>query len=198
MLFLQWILMGFVLAAPIGPIGVLCIHRTLLYGKSRWIATGLGAASADVVYAGIAAFGLNLISEQIFEYQQWAQIIGVCALIYFGVKTFHTKMTLHDLDSQKGKFGDYFWAFFLNLIHPSTLLAVSLIVIAVPKSHGNDFLTFLFFASISLGSILCWLLLVLSTAAMRKRIHESRIFHSLHKIFGTIILLCALGLAFAW
>ena len=76
------------MAAPVGPIGLLCIRRTLYFGRWSGFFTGLGAALADTFYGSIAAFGLTLISDLLFVYEPYLKIIGGCFLLYIGAKTF--------------------------------------------------------------------------------------------------------------
>ena len=73
---LKGLAIGFSLAAPVGPIGILCIRRTLAHGSKRGIIIGLSAASADMVYGIIAAFGVTLISNFIAQEQHWIRLIG--------------------------------------------------------------------------------------------------------------------------
>ena len=73
---------GFSIAAPVGPIGILCIRRSLTKGHLSGFITGMGAASADVVYGVIAAFGLTFISSFLVEQQLWLKIIGMIFLFY--------------------------------------------------------------------------------------------------------------------
>ena len=89
--FLKGIVLGFSIAAPVGPIGILCIRRTLQFGRFSGLFSGLGAAAADVVYAVIAAFGLTFISNFLIAGQFWFQLIGGFFLIYLGWKTFFGK-----------------------------------------------------------------------------------------------------------
>ena len=74
-LFFKGLLLGFSIAAPVGPIGVLCIRRTLAEGRSAGLATGLGAASADAIYGSIAAFGLTAVSGFLVGQAFW---LGLC------------------------------------------------------------------------------------------------------------------------
>lgn len=96
----QGILMGMAIAAPVGPIGVLCIRYTLTQGRLTGLIAGLGAATADGMYGCIAAFGLSTIAttlvknqqiSQFFEvliHQKWmVQWIGAAFLCYLGIKT---------------------------------------------------------------------------------------------------------------
>ena len=85
---LKGVILGFSIAAPVGPIGVLCIRRTLAQGRAVWVVSGLGAATADAVYGSIAAFGLTFISAFLVSQQGWLRLIGGIFLCYLGVRTF--------------------------------------------------------------------------------------------------------------
>jgi threonine/homoserine/homoserine lactone efflux protein len=86
-LFLRGVLIGLAIAAPVGPIGVLCIRRTLAYGRASGFASGLGAATADAFYGSIAAFGLTVIAGALVGYRAALQLIGGLFLIYLGLRT---------------------------------------------------------------------------------------------------------------
>src|SRR3954452_14343848 len=79
---------GFAIAAPVGPIGVLCIRRSLADGRAVGLVSGLGAATADALYGAVAAFGLTFISSLLVSQQLWLRIIGGGFLCYLGIKTF--------------------------------------------------------------------------------------------------------------
>src|SRR5438045_8672072 len=80
--------LGFSIAAPVGPIGVLCIRRSLADGRTVGLVSGLGAATADAFYGTVAAFGLTFISATLIEQRLWLQVIGGLFLLYLGVRTF--------------------------------------------------------------------------------------------------------------
>ena len=86
-LLLKGLLIGFSIAAPVGPIGVLCIRRTLVQGRAAGLVSGLGAASADAVYGSIAAFGLSFVSGLLISQQSWLKLIGGAFLCYLGIRT---------------------------------------------------------------------------------------------------------------
>ena len=77
LLFLRGFLIGISIAAPVGPIGVLCIRRTLTEGKLKGFLSGMGAASADMVYGAVAAFGLTMITDVLVENKFWFRVIGL-------------------------------------------------------------------------------------------------------------------------
>ena len=87
-LLLRGIAIGFSIAAPVGPIGVLCIRRTLAEGRASGFLSGLGAATADAVYGCVAGFGLTLISGVLIRGQFWLRLVGGLFLCYLGVRTF--------------------------------------------------------------------------------------------------------------
>lgn len=85
---LKGIILGFSIAAPVGPIGVLCIRKTLQFGRLSGLFSGFGAAFADFIYAVIAAFGLTVISNFLLAGQFWFHLIvsfggllGICCLV---------------------------------------------------------------------------------------------------------------------
>ena len=79
--FLKGIILGFSIAAPVGPIGILCIRRTLNYGRWSGFFSGLGAATADALYGAIAAFGLTAISTGLIQMHFWLKLIGGITLL---------------------------------------------------------------------------------------------------------------------
>src|SRR5215212_10237986 len=87
-LLLKGLLIGFSIAAPVGPIGVLVIRRTLAEGRIVGLASGLGAATADALYGCIAGFGLTFISGLLISNQLWVRLIGGLFLCYLGVRAF--------------------------------------------------------------------------------------------------------------
>src|SRR5437899_1392775 len=82
---LKGMLVGVVIALPAGPVGVLCIRRTIFHGRRAGFISGLGAASADAMFGIIAAFGLTFISELLLDYQGWLRLVGAGFLLYIGI-----------------------------------------------------------------------------------------------------------------
>src|SRR4051812_8188873 len=122
--FLKGLLIGFSIAAPVGPIGVLCIQRTLSYGRLSGLLTGLGAATADGVYGAVAAFGLTVVSSFLTGQQFWFQLIGGAFLFYLGAKNFKaTPATKAASKEHKGLLFDYISTVFLTLTNPATILS---------------------------------------------------------------------------
>lgn len=92
MLFLlKGIIFGFFIAAPVGPIGILCIQRTLAKGAAAGIISGLGAATADALYGLVAALGISAVAVFLVDHQIYLRLIGGIFLLYLGYKTFKSR-----------------------------------------------------------------------------------------------------------
>src|SRR5215213_2397163 len=115
-LFLEGVVIGFAVAAPVGPIGVLCIRRTLADGRASGFVSGLGAATADAVYGAIAAFGLTLVTDFLLGGASWLRLIGGAFLLFLGVKTFLTRPAERAAEARGGGLpGAYASTFVLTL-----------------------------------------------------------------------------------
>jgi threonine/homoserine/homoserine lactone efflux protein len=159
---MKGLVIGFSLAAPVGPIGVLCIRRTLAHGSKRGIIIGLSAASADMVYGVIAAFGVTLISDFISQQQHWIRFIGGILLLILGYRTFISHPLTDTIKSGKnGHTRTFVSTFFLTLTNPLTLFAFAAVFagIGLDQSLGHHgFAIFLvigvFFGSLGWFSVL--------------------------------------------
>jgi len=122
--FLKGLIIGFAMAVPIGPIGVMCIRKTLAEGHTRGLIIGLGAASADSLYSSIAAFGLTFISDVIATQHFWLRLIGGGLLLFLGIRTLGAKRKVPAIPSDnKGMLRSFASAFFLALTNPVTIFA---------------------------------------------------------------------------
>ena len=126
-MFLQGIFLGFSIAAPVGPIGVLCIRRTLADGRLAGFLSGLGAASADMLYGAIAAFGLTAVMDLLVGAQFWLRAVGGLFLLYLGIRTFFAKPASESASARGGTgllaaYASTF-LFLLTVTNPMTILA---------------------------------------------------------------------------
>jgi threonine/homoserine/homoserine lactone efflux protein len=185
-IFLRGFLIGISIAAPVGPIGVLCIRRTLAEGKLIGFLSGMGAASADMVYGAMAAFGLTVITSLLVENAFWLRIIGGCFLLYLGTKTFLEKPAEHTAQvNQSGYFGTYLSTFLLTITNPMTILSFAAIF------AGTMFISttsspILLVAGVFTGSACWWLALSFGVGLMRNRLTTSHMAW-INRISGTII-----------
>lgn len=184
------LIIGFSLAAPVGPIGVLCIRRTLAEGRLNGLVSGLGAATADAVYGCIAAFGLTFITDVLVQQQAWLRLVGGTFLIFLGVKTVLSKPSEKPpSDKRTGLLGAYGSTFFLTLTNPVTILSFAAIFAgiglgsAVADYGSAALLVFSVFA----GSALWWLILSGTVSLLRKRV-TPRVLRWINRVSGAIIM----------
>ncbi len=117
------VLIGLTIAIPVGPIALMTIQRTLNHGRAIGLATGLGAATADLAYGAVAAFGLTLISSFLIDHKVWFSVIGGLFLCYLGVRTLLTAPAIKAATAQQNSvLRAYTSAFFLTLTNPPTIL----------------------------------------------------------------------------
>ena len=119
------VLVGLVIAVPAGPVGVLCIRRTIFNGRLAGFVSGLGAATADAIFGIIAGFGLTFVSNLLLDYQQWLRIGGAGFLLFIGMSAF-TAEPLAGTRSQRDPetlLADFASTFALTLTNPITILA---------------------------------------------------------------------------
>jgi threonine/homoserine/homoserine lactone efflux protein len=189
-LFLKGLLIGFSIAAPVGPIGVLCIRRTLADGRSSGLISGLGAATADAVYGSIAGFGLTLISSFLISQQGWIKLMGGLFLCYLGVKTFLSKPDQHAAKtSGEGLPGAYFSTFLLTLTNPMTILSFAAIFagLGLGAGAGNFASAGFMIVGVFLGSAAWWLALSTIVSMFRQRFNQ-RALVWVNRLSGVIIL----------
>jgi threonine/homoserine/homoserine lactone efflux protein len=160
-IFLRAWLMGFSIAAPVGPIGVLTIRRTLSGGQKSGLATGLGAATADLVYGMIAVLGLSAISRILLEFKLWIGLLGGAMLVYLGVRTLLSVPTQSTIvnDTPKHLFGAYVSTFALTLTNPATILSFIAIMGVLGVSQSSLPAVGLTVLGVFCGSATWWLLL---------------------------------------
>jgi threonine/homoserine/homoserine lactone efflux protein len=169
---LRGLLLGFSIAAPVGPIGVLCIRRTLSAGRGMGLASGLGAATADATYGAIAAFGLTVVSGFLLSQQLWLRLLGGAFLCYLGVRTFLAAPATEAASVGGGGLaGAYVSTFFLTITNPLTILSFAAIFAGLGLgASGTDAGAALgLVLGVFLGSALWWLLLSGGVSLLRAR-----------------------------
>jgi threonine/homoserine/homoserine lactone efflux protein len=160
--FFKGFIIGFSIAAPVGPIGVLCIRRTLAEGRASGLISGLGAATADALYGCIAGFGLTFLSNLLIQHQVWIRVIGGLFLCTLGLRTFAAGPAKESASVKGGGLaGSYGSTFFLTLTNPMTILSFAAIFAGLGLgSIGGDYLSSgVLVLGVFTGSALWWLIL---------------------------------------
>ncbi len=169
---LKGLLIGFSIAAPVGPVGVLCIRRTLVAGRASGLVSGLGAATADALYGSVAAFGIVFISDLLVSQQYWLHLVGGLFLCYLGVRTLISHPSEGDTRSvEKGLFSAYISTFFLTLTNPLTILSFASVFAGLGLAGARrDYLSSAsLVAGVFTGSACWWLLLSWGVSLFRQR-----------------------------
>jgi threonine/homoserine/homoserine lactone efflux protein len=189
--FLRGLIIGFSIAAPVGPIGILCIRRTLTDGKIFGLLSGLGAATADATYGAIAGFGLTFISAILIGQAFWFRLIGGIFLCYLGVKTLLTKPAGEAASTKVvGLWGAYVSTVFLTLTNPTTILSFVAVFagLGLANTKGDYFAATLLVFGVFTGSALWWLLLSSGVSLLRSQFNP-RGLRWLNKVSGLVLLI---------
>src|SRR5512136_669300 len=172
-LVLKGLMIGFSIAAPVGPIGVLCIRRTLAEGRAYGFVSGLGAATADGFYGTVAALGLTLVSAFLIDQANWLRLIGGAYLCYLGVKTFRSPPAERAAEARgRGLLGAFSSTLVLTLTNPLTIFAFAAIFAGVgaEAAAGNTLGALSVVLGVFLGSSIWWFILVALTSLFRSRL----------------------------
>jgi len=165
-------LAGLAIAAPVGPVNVLCISRTLTKGRTAGVISGLGAAAADTFYGAIAGFSISFIIGFLFRELFWIRLFGGLLLIGIGVRYYLKKPGPM---KQKGEspHSEMVTAFLLNLTNPTTVLSflAVLAVLGLGRTYSVAH-TLLLVGGIFAGSMLWWILLAFISGHFRDRFND--------------------------
>jgi len=199
------LLIGFSIAAPVGPIGVLCIKRTLAEGRLAGVLSGLGAASADALYGLIAGFGLTMLSDFLVNQQTWLRLTGGAYLLWLGVKTLAAKEEENkgehgtpppaanstgpqNTSKRAGLPGAYFSTLLLTLTNPVTILSFVAVFAGLGLAgSGSPRTAGLLVLGVFCGSAAWWLLLSSGVSLLRGRF-DDRAMAWVNRVSGLVLL----------
>jgi len=213
-LFWQGLIFGLAIAAPVGPIGVLTIRRTLVGGLWAGLLSGLGAATADAFYGSVAALGLTAVSAFLVQQQFWLRLFGGLFLVYLGVKAASEKPSAMGsevlvvasaepgqlaVDSEPGSLlRAYSSTFLLTLSNPVTILSFTAVFAGFglgSQAEGAG-AGWQLVAGVFLGSALWWLTLCGVVTAVRTRLSPT-VLRAVNLISGLILAGFGLALLFS-
>ena len=185
---LRGLLAGVAIAAPVGPVNVFCISRTLSKGRTNGLIAGLGAATADTIYGAIAGFSISFVIHFLLREETWIRLIGGSLLIAIGILYYFKKpRSLRDGATDTGAHTEYVSAFLLNLTNPTTVLSFLAVLAALHTGgHKPPWLTFILVAGIFCGSMLWWAFLTTVTNRFRDRF-DDRAMLWMNRIAGVAI-----------
>jgi threonine/homoserine/homoserine lactone efflux protein len=186
--FVRGLVIGFSLAAPVGPIGLLCIRRSLAEGRVVGLATGLGAATADASYGALAAFGLTAVSGFLVAQKFWLGVFGGAFLFYLGVRTFVSRPSRQGASQRGGGLlSAYASTLVLTLTNPITILSFIPVFaglgLGLSSSYASASATV---AGVFAGSALWWLVLSNGVAAFHDRVNDAWM-RRVNRLSGSLI-----------
>ena len=169
-LFVQSLLIGFSIAAPVGPIGLLTIQRTLQLGPRAGLATGLGAAVADAAYGAVGAFGVTILIDAMTAARLPLAVGGAAFLLWLAYTTWRAPVTEHAAPVRGGSdlFRCFTGTFVLTLSNPATILSF-VAVFGALAGRMPIVSPWTMVLGVLLGSALWWLLLSMVVGRLRER-----------------------------
>ena len=193
---MKGILIGVVVSAPLGPVGVLCIQRTLNKGRWYGFVTGVGACVSDIAYALITGYGMSFIFEYINKNIFYLQLFGSIMLFIFGIYTFRSNpvSSIRPPSTKKGSYvHNFFTAFLVTLSNPLIIfLFIALFARFAFMQPGVLLIeTVTGYLSIALGALLWWFLLSFGISILKKKFNV-RCIWIMNRIIGGIVMLVSL------
>lgn len=173
-LLFKGVLAGFAISAPVGPVNVLCFSRTVSKGRMAGLISGLGAATADTIYGGMAGFSISFIIVFLLHEEFWIRLFGGMLLIAIGIRYYFKKPeSLEDEKQKQATHSDYISALLLNLTNPTTVLSFLAVLAALGMGqHKSWWLKLLLVGGIFCGAMIWWIAVVLAGSHFRGRFDD--------------------------
>lgn len=192
LLLLKGIAVGLAIAAPVGPVAVLCIRRTLLQGPPAGFASGFGAVTADVIFAGIATFGVAALSDVLLRHEIALRIVGGCFLVVLGTRTFFNAPQPAGRPLAGRLIKSYASAFLLTITNPITIFAFTAIFagFGIVGRNMSRPASWSLILGVAIGATLWWSGLTLAAGFLRERVAVDRLTW-LNRLSGGLILFFA-------
>lgn len=194
--------LGFAIAAPVGPIGVLCIRRTLAEGRVVGLVTGLGAATADATYGAVAAFGVSAVTAALVSARLWIHLLGALFLAWLGLRTALARPTARlaelgegasfaapaaDPAARRGLLAAWASTVALTLTNPATILSFAAVFAGLGLAGASYAAAGLTVVGVFLGSALWWVILSGGVNLLRARF-DARAMRWVNIISGLLLL----------
>ena len=176
-LLLRGALAGLAISAPVGPVNVLCISRTITKGRMAGLVSGFGAAVADTIYGAIAGFSISFIISWLLEELFWLRLVGGALLIVIGILYWFKKpKSLKESSGNQPAHSDFVTTFLLTLTNPTTVLSFLAVLATLGLGeHRPAKLSLFLVLGIFGGALLWWTLLALLSGHFRDRFNDRAI-----------------------
>ena len=184
------LLVGFPVAAAVGPISVLTIRRTIAHGRAYGLASGLGVASADASYGAVAAFGLTAITSVLLGARTILALVGGAFMIWLAIRTIRARPAVAAAPSndRPGLAGAFASIYGLTMTNPMTIVSFAAIFAGLGLGGRGGLDAVLLTLGVFLGSSLWWVLLTAVVGIVRERLTPA-VLVWINRVSGTVILL---------
>jgi threonine/homoserine/homoserine lactone efflux protein len=174
---LKGLVIGFSIAAPVGPINLLCLRRSLADGRRMGLVSGLGAAAADTTYGAIAAVGLTAVTAFLVNHRPWLQLFGGTFLLVLGLMTMRARTPRREASTpvHVGRLRDAFVStYILTLANPMTIIAFTGVFagLGLGWQTGGTIDALQLIGGVFLGSSLWWLVLALLAGTFGRHLDD--------------------------
>ncbi|MDD3858857.1 MAG: LysE family transporter [Bacteroidales bacterium] len=191
------IIVGLSASIPLGPIGVLCIQRTLNKGKTSGFISGLGAAAADGFYAIVAGFSISIVIDSLVEYQLYLRILGGLVLLFLGYKlmTANPGVQLRKQLRKKrtGLFGDFISIFALTVSNPITVFVFAAVFagFGIVDKESNILSVLILILGVLIGATSWWFTLSSVVSIFRQKFKLRRML-IINRVAGVLVIIFGL------
>jgi threonine/homoserine/homoserine lactone efflux protein len=192
--FFKGLIIGASVSAPVGPIGLLCINRSLTEGRLRGFVSGLGAATADMFFCIIAGFGFTFVSRFLEEQALWISLVGACGLLFLGIRIFFSRPEEKSCAVTGGDLAHvYVSTCVLTLINPVTILffVALFTTLGVTLTHEDHLSLALLIVGVLVGAVLWWFLLTGCVSLLHRKLTQETM-RWVNRISGTIVMVLGL------
>lgn len=200
-LFIKGIIIGFSIAMPVGPIGLLCIRNTLTLGFLGGLVSGFGAAVADGLFATIAGLGVSTIITFLKEYNLWVHSIGAIVLIGIGINIIKNASKVLEnipLDSPQAV-KSLLWAFLstmiLTFVNPLTILSYAAVYATLtpnPEEVSTALSSVTIAGGVLIGAALWWFILSAITNWIKHKL-DAKYMTRINTLSGIFLILLGVG-----
>ena len=197
---LRGLVIGFTIAAAVGPISLLTIRRTIAHGRLYGFVSGLGVATADATYAGIAAFGLTAITGLLVSGRFFLGVVGGATIVLLGIRTMRSRPGEVARDADRpGLASAYLSIFALTMTNPMTILSFAAVFAGLGLAGSSFSDALVLTLGVLVGSSLWWVVLTTIVGWFRERVSTTamlwvnRISGAALVAFGIVAILAVLG-----
>jgi putative LysE/RhtB family amino acid efflux pump len=194
-LYIKSLIVGVIIALPLGPVGALSVRRVLSYGRTAGMVSAMGGSLADLVYVVIVRLGLTGISAALIRYRPMLRFVGVALVVGLGIRILMTGRVMRDPDGDRFRYNGIFTSsFFLSVVNPSILFSLTVLFTSAGLDHksADRFAPAIEVIAVFIGSAACWALMTTIIDRFRRVITEPNL-DMLCRGAGGMIILLGLG-----